>query len=38
MYPDSQWLSVILSNYDYGRGAPPPVPAMARALITGTAS
>lgn len=38
MYPDSQWLSVILSNYDYGRGAPPPIAAMARALITGTAS
>ncbi|MEO6087425.1 MAG: serine hydrolase domain-containing protein [Umezawaea sp.] len=36
MYPDSQWVSVILSNYDYGMGVPPPVMVKARELITGT--
>jgi CubicO group peptidase (beta-lactamase class C family) len=34
MYPDSQWVSVILSNYDYGRGVPSPVMTKARDLIT----
>jgi CubicO group peptidase (beta-lactamase class C family) len=35
MYPDSEWVSVILSNRDFGDGkAPPPFPAKARALIT----
>jgi CubicO group peptidase (beta-lactamase class C family) len=34
MYPDSQWISVILSNYDYGRGMPSPVMSKARDLIT----
>lgn len=34
MYPGSQWVSVILSNYDYDPGVPPPVFAKARELIT----
>jgi CubicO group peptidase (beta-lactamase class C family) len=34
MYPDSDWVSVILSNRDYGDGrTPPPFPAKARDLI-----
>ena len=38
LYPDSEWLTVILSNYDYGRGTVPPVFAMARELIVGQGS
>lgn len=34
MYPDSDWVSVILSNRDYGQGGVPPWPAKARDLIT----
>lgn len=34
MYPDSQWVSVILCNRDYALGVPPPVMAKARELIT----
>lgn len=33
MYPDSDWVTVILSNYDYD-GGPPPVMKKARDLIT----
>jgi CubicO group peptidase (beta-lactamase class C family) len=33
MYPDSEWVTVILSNYDYD-GGPPPVVMKARDLIT----
>jgi hypothetical protein len=35
MYPDSQWVSVVLSNYDHEIGVVPPIQAMARDLITG---
>jgi len=35
MYPDRDWVSVILSNRDYGNGGtPPPWPKKARDLIT----
>jgi CubicO group peptidase (beta-lactamase class C family) len=35
LYPDSDWVSVILSNRDFGDGrTPPPFPAKARDLIT----
>jgi CubicO group peptidase (beta-lactamase class C family) len=34
MYPDSEWVSVILSNRDYGSGGVPPWPVKARDLIT----
>lgn len=34
MYPDSDWVSVLLSNRDYGQGGVPPWPAKARDLIT----
>ena len=33
MYPDSEWVTVILSNYDYD-GGPPPVMMKARDMIT----
>ncbi len=33
MYPDSEWVTVILSNYDYD-GGPPPVVMKARDMIT----
>ncbi|WP_328603328.1 beta-lactamase family protein [Amycolatopsis sp. NBC_00345] len=33
MYPDSEWVTVILSNYDYD-GGPPPVVMKARDVIT----
>jgi hypothetical protein len=33
MYPGSEWVTVILSNYDYD-GGPPPVVMKARDLIT----
>ncbi len=33
MYPDSEWVTVILSNYDY-EGGPPPVVMKARDLVT----
>ncbi|REH46942.1 CubicO group peptidase (beta-lactamase class C family) [Kutzneria buriramensis] len=34
MYLDSDWVSVILSNRDFGAGGVPPWPAKARELIT----
>ena len=34
MYPDSEWVSVILSNRDHGTGGVPPWPGKARDLIT----
>jgi CubicO group peptidase (beta-lactamase class C family) len=34
MYPDSGWVSVILSNYDYGMATFPPVFRKARDLLT----
>ena len=33
MYPDSEWVTVILSNYDYD-GGPPPVVMKARDILT----
>jgi hypothetical protein len=35
LYPASEWVSVILSNYDHPMGVVPPIHAMARDLITG---
>ncbi|MEV4313381.1 serine hydrolase domain-containing protein [Actinocrispum sp. NPDC049592] len=34
MYPDSDWVSVFLSNIDYGHGVVPAIPGKIRDLIT----